>query len=216
MRLRHCRSAQKLVYLGRELLGRPIHHSNGLIVAKDKSASPTWTDVKAFLLTFDRAGLQGLVQDLYAASNANQAFLHARFGLGPDQLGPYKATISRWLNPDLMKNQTVSVSKAKKAIADYHKAIGRQEGLAELSIFFCEEAFSFVEGCSFSDERYFVALIRMYDRSVNRVLSLPLAERRAYVERLGKLRSRAKHVGWGVEDELNDLWHAAEFDEQLE
>jgi len=200
------------VYLGRELLGRPIRHSNGLIVAKDKSASPTWTDVKAFLLTFDRAGLQGLVQDLYAASNANQAFLHARFGLGPDQLGPYKATISRWLNPDLMKNQTVSVSKAKKAIADYDKAIGRQEGLAELSIFFCEEAFSFVEGCSFSDERYFVALIRMYDRSVNRVLSLPLAERRAYVERLGKLRSRAKHVGWGVEDELNDLWHAAHFD----
>src|SRR5262249_598849 len=156
------------------------------------------------------------VQDLYAASNANQAFLHARFGLGPDPLGPYKAAISRWINPDLMKNQTVSVSKAKKAIADYHKAIGRQEGLAELSIFFCEQAFSFVEGCSLTEEQYFVALIRMDDRSVNHVSSLPLAERRAYVERLGKLRSRAKQVGWGVEDELNDLWHAAEFDEQLE
>jgi hypothetical protein len=187
-----------------------------LIVAKDKSASPSWADVRAFLLTFDRAGLQGLVQDLYAASKDNQAFLHARFGLGPDPLGPYKATISRWIKLDLMKNQTVSVSKAKKAIADYNKAIGRPEGSAELSIFFCEEACSFVEGCSFSDERYFVALIRMYDRSVNRVLSLPLAERRAYVDRLGKLKARAKRVGCGVEDELNDLWHAADFDEQLE
>jgi hypothetical protein len=67
-----------------------------------------------------------------------------------------------------------------------------------------------------SDERYFVALIRMYDQSVNFVLSRPLAERRAYVERHGKLRSRAKHVGWGVEDELNDRWYAADFDEQLE
>jgi hypothetical protein len=199
-----------------ELLGRPTRHSSGLIVAKDKSASPTWADVKAFLLTFDRAGLQGLVQDLYAASKNNQAFLHARFGLGPDELGPYKATISRWINPDLMKNQTVSVSKAKKAIADYDKAIGRSEGLAELSIFFCEEAFSFAEGCGFGDERYLVALIRMYDRSVNRVLSLPLGGRRAYVERLSKLRIRAKHLSWGVEDELNDLWHAADFDEQLE
>ena len=142
--------------------------------------------------------------------------MHARFGLGPDQLGPYKATISRWINPDPMKNQAVSVSKAKKAITDYSKAIGRPEGLAELSVFFCEEAFSFVEGCSFSDERYFVALIRMYDRSVNFVLSLSLAERRAYVERLGKLRSRAKHVGWGVEDELNDLWYSVDFNEQLE
>ena len=185
-------------------------------MAKDKSTSPTWADVKALLLTFDRAGLQGLVQDLYAASKDNQAFLHARFGLDPDQLGPYKAIISRSINPDLVKNQTVSVSKAKKAITDYDKAIGCPDGLAELSIFFCEEAFSFVEGCSFSDEQYFVALIRMYDRSVNRVLSLPLAERRAYVERLGKLRLRARHVGWGVENELNDLWHAADFDEQLE
>jgi hypothetical protein len=185
-----------------------------LIVAKDKSASPTWADVKAFLLTFDRAGLQGLVQDLYAASKDNQAFLHARFGLGPDQLGPYKSTISRWINPDLMKNQTVSVSKAKKAIADYRKAIGHPEGLAELSTFYCEEAFSFVESCGFDDERYFIALIRMYDQSVNCALRLPLAERRAYVERLGNLRSRAKHVGWGVGDEFNDRWHDANFDEQ--
>ena len=213
MRLWHCRSAQKVVYLRG---GKLTHHPSGLIVAKDKSTSPTWADVKALLLTFDRAGLQGLVQDLYAASKDNQAFLHARFGLGPDQLGPYKATISRWINPDPMKNQTLSVSKAKKAIANYNKAIGRPEGLAELSIFFCEEAFSFVEGCSFSDEQYFVALIRMYDRSVSCVFSLPLAERRAYVERLSKLRLRAKRVGWGVENELNDLWQAAEFDEQME
>jgi hypothetical protein len=200
----------------RELVGDPTGTDRDLIVAKDKSASPTWADVRAFLLTFDRAGLQGLIQDLYAASKDNQAFLNARFGLGPDQLRHYKATISRWINPDLMKNQAVSVSKAKKAIADCRKAIGRPEGLAELSVFFCEEAFSFIEGCSFGDERRFIALIRMYDRSVNFVLSLPLTERRAYVERLDKLRSRAKYVGWGVEDQLNDRRYDADFDEQQE
>ncbi len=48
----------------RELLRKPTHHLSCLIVAKDRSTSPTWVDVKAFLLTFDRAGLQGLVQDL--------------------------------------------------------------------------------------------------------------------------------------------------------
>ena len=72
MRLRHCRAAQKVVYLGRELLGKPIHHSNGLIVAKDKSASPSWADVRAFLRKFDRAALQGLIQDLYATSKDNR------------------------------------------------------------------------------------------------------------------------------------------------
>ena len=63
------------------------------------------------------------------------------------------------------------------------------------------------------DESYFVALIRMYDRSLKFALNLPPAERPAYLERLDKLRSRARHVGWGVQDELNDLWHAADLDE---
>ena len=36
------------------------------------------------------------------------------------------------------------VAKAKKALADYKKAIGRPEGLAELSVYYCEEAFTFL------------------------------------------------------------------------
>jgi hypothetical protein len=144
----------------------------------------------------------------------NQAFLHARLGLGHDQLKPYKATISSWICPDLMRSQPVSISKAKKAIADYKKAIGHPDGLAELSIFYCEEAFNFLESCSMEDETYFVALIRMYDRSLTFVLNLAPAERVSYIERLNKLRSRGKHVGWGVGDELNSLWYNADLEGQ--
>jgi hypothetical protein len=38
-------------------------------------------DIKAKLGNFDRAGVVGLVQDLYTTSKDNQNFLHARFGL---------------------------------------------------------------------------------------------------------------------------------------
>jgi hypothetical protein len=183
-----------------------------VVVANKKSASPNWIDVRAALLTFDRAGLQGLVQDLYAASKDNQAFLHARLGLGHDQLKPYKASISSWICPDVMRNQPISISKAKKAIADYKKAVGRPDGLAELSIFYCEEAFSFLESCGMEDESYFVALIRMYDRSLKFALNLPPAERVTCLQRLDKLRSRAGHIGWGVQDELNSLWYGADLD----
>ena len=110
------------------------------MAAKPKKAAPSWSDVKARLAEFDRTALLGLVQDLYAASKDNQAFLHARFGLGGDVLDPYKATIDRWLWPDVYRNQDVSVSKAKRAIADYKKASGRPAGLAELMVFFCERA----------------------------------------------------------------------------
>jgi hypothetical protein len=156
---------------------------------------------------------RGLLQDLYTASKGNQAFLHARFGLGNDQLQPFKASISRWISPDLMKGQSISVAKAKKAIADCKKAIGRPDGMAELSTFYCEEAISFLESCSMDDEKYFAALIRMYGRSLEIVSSLPLAERSTYLERLGRLRSRGRNVGWVVEEEFNSLWYDA-VDEQ--
>jgi len=161
-------SLAEVVYLER---AKKLAHKNIIerfvAVVRSKNASPTWSDVRVALLHFDRAGLLGLVQDLYTASKDNQAFLHARLGLGHDQLQPFKARISRWIFPDLMKGQPISVSKAKKAIGDYKKAIGRPDGMAELSIFYCEEAFGFLESCSMEDESYFVALIRMYERSSN-------------------------------------------------
>jgi hypothetical protein len=184
-----------------------------VVVAKEKRALPSWIDVKAALLRFDRAGLLGLVHDLYAASSDNQAFLHARLGLGDDQLKPYKASISRWISPDMIRNQRISIATAKKAIADYKKAVGHPEGLAELSTFYCEEALSFLESCSLEDERYFAGLIRMYDQSLKLVLNLPLAVRSGYLERLNQLRSRVKHVGGQLQDVLNDVWHEADVDD---
>jgi hypothetical protein len=167
-------------------------------------------------MDFDRAGLRGLVQDLYSASKDNQAFLHARLGLGRDQLQPFKASISRWISPDLMKGQPISVSKAKKAIGDYKKAIGRPDGIAELSIFYCEEAFAFLEACSMDDEQYFAALIRMYGRSLEIVSSLPPAERGTYLQRLDRLRSRGRNVGWLVEEQFNCLWYETVNEEDSE
>jgi hypothetical protein len=97
---------------------------------------------------------------------------------------------------------------------DGMSALRRKAGvMAELSIFYCEEAFRFLESCSMEDETYFAALIRMYGRSLEFLSSLPAAERATYLERLDKLRSRARNVGWGVEEELNGLWYAAALDE---
>jgi hypothetical protein len=180
-------------------------------VASKKSASPTWITVKAVLQNFDRAGLLGLLQDLYAVSKDNRSFLHARLSLGHDQLKPYKTAISKWICPDPIRNEPVSVSKAKKAIADYKKAIGQPEGLVELSIFYCEEAFSFLESVRMEDESYFLALIRMYSQALRIASNLPPNVRTGYSDRLDKLRPRSRYVGWGVEDELNSLWYAADF-----
>jgi hypothetical protein len=130
----------------------PACSSGGNIIRKIQTIAsgiskshPTWTDVKAKLADFDRAALLGLIQSLYSAHKDNQTFLHARFRLGGDVLEPYKKIIDRWLWPDVLRNQDTSVSQAKQAISDYKKAVGDPEGVAELMVFYCEQAAGFCD-----------------------------------------------------------------------
>ena len=180
---------------------------------KDKSAA-TWSDVKAKLGDFDRASLLGLVQDLYTTSKDNQNFLHARLGLGCDVLKPYKTIIERWLWPDVYKSQEYSVSKAKKPIADYKKASGLPEGVAELTVYYCEQAIGFSNGVGVDDEGYYYALVRMFEQALKTVMALPERGAESFLDRLQDVRASGQVLGWGVGDAFNDLWQRAglEFD----
>ena len=175
-------------------------------MVKERKEAVSWSSVKAGLRGFDRTALIGLVQDLYAVSKDNQAFLHARLNLGGDPLKPYKAVISRWVCPDIFKNQPVSVAKAKKAIADYKKAIGYPEGMAELSVFYCEEAIAFLRDCGIDDEGYYSALVLMFQQALEWVTTLTENQQKPLLERLGRIRTAGWQIGWGVGDEMADLW----------
>jgi hypothetical protein len=179
---------------------------------RSKKSQPSWTDVKAKLADFDRVGLIGLIQDLYAANKDNQAFLHARFALGDDVLKPYKTTIDRWLWPDVFKNQDTSVAKAKKAISDYKKAIGQPEGLAELMVFYCERAAGFSNDVGLQDEGYFDALVRMFEQALKAIGLLPEGRGSELMERLDAVRHTSHNFGYGVGDDMDDLLAEYGFD----
>lgn len=174
-----------------------------------KKSTPSWSDVKTGLADFDRAGLLGLVQDLYAASRDNQNFLHARLGLGEDVLKPYKVIIDRWLCPDVYKNQDYSVAKAKKPIADYKKAIGQPAGLAELMVFYCEQATGFSSEFGLDDAGYYSALVRMFEQALNIVVGLAEPQRETFLDRLDDVRAMGQNMGWGVGDDFDALWRRA-------
>jgi hypothetical protein len=175
------------------------------MAGKPKKAAPGWSDVKARLAEFDRAGLLGLVQDLYAASKDNQAFLHTRFDLGDDVLDLYKATIDRWLWPDVYRNQNFSVSKAKKAISDYKKASGHPEGLAELMVFFCERGAGFCREFGVDDEAFMAALVRMFEQALKQVAALPEDQRGAMLDRLDRVSVVSDALGYGVADDMGAI-----------
>jgi len=175
------------------------------MTSKSKNASLSWSDVKARIADVNRAGLLALVHDLYAASKDNQVFLHARFGLGDDVLGPYKASIDRWLWPDVYRNQDTSVAKANKAIADYKKAGARPDGLAELMVFYCERGSGFSNDIGLQDEGYFGALVRMFEQALKAIADLPDSQRPALWSRLEEVRRISQSVGYGVGEDMDRL-----------
>ena len=174
--------------------------------AKRKPRSqPAWTDIKARLAGFDRRGLMGLIQDLYAAHKENRTFLHTRFGVGSDALRPYKETLDRWLWPDVLRNQDTSVVKAKQAISRYRAAVGEPAGLAELMVFYCERAAGFCSDIGYEDDGYFDALVRMFEQALKAIAQLSANDRRALIARLDKVRAVSHNFGYGVGDDMDSL-----------
>ena len=182
---------------------------------RPQKAAPSWRDVKTRLTDFDRAGLLGLLQDLYAANKDSQAFLHARLSLGDDVLKPYKVTISRWLWPNFLQHEDTSVAKAKRAIADYKKAIGKPEDLAELMVFYCEQAAGFSRDVGLQDESYFDALVRMFEQALKAIGNQTDMQRQPLWDRLDAVCHSCRNIGYGVGEEMESLlaeprWEAQE------
>ncbi len=147
----------------------------------------------------------GLIQDLYAAHKDNQTFLHTRFGLGGDVLKPYKETLNRWLWPDVLRNQDISIAKAKQAISSYRKAVGEPAGLAELMVSFCESAAGFSNDVGYQDEGYFDALVHMFEQALKATCHLSADDRNTLIVRLDRVRTICHNFGYGVGDDMDDL-----------
>ena len=175
------------------------------MVKRRSKSQPTWSNVKAKLAAFDRAALLDLLHQLYAAHKDNQAFLHARFGLGEDVLEPYKKTIDRWLWPDVFRNQDTSVAKAKQAVSDYKKAVGDPAGLTELMVFYCEQAAGFCCDVGYQEETFFDALVRMFEQALKSANTLPADRQDSLIARLDRVREISHAFGYGVGDDMDYL-----------
>ena len=99
-------------------------------------------------------------------------------------------TLDRWLWPDPLRHQDVSVAKAKQAISSYRKAVGEPAGLAELMVFFCESAAGFSNDVGYQDEGYFNALVNMFEQAIKIARQLSAGDRDALIVRLDRVRSR--------------------------
>jgi predicted Ser/Thr protein kinase len=109
----------------------------------------------------------------------------------------------------MYRQQDYSVLEAKKAIQDFRKAVGRPEGMAGLTVFYCEEAFDLFDVYAVEDEGYYTALVRMFEQAMKRVIALPEHERTQFIKRLTQVRTAGQELGWGVGYAFDALWKQA-------
>ena len=84
-----------------------------------------------------------LVAEIYQLSKQNQAFLHARYADAEAAMEDCKKIISDCLYPDVQRDRPLQVAKAKKAVADFCKAVAEPMRHAELMVFFLEQGNAF-------------------------------------------------------------------------
>jgi hypothetical protein len=161
--------------------------------------------VKGRLDTFDRQGLVRLIGDLYRASAANRRFLEAR--LVPESAGveAYRRIVATAIYPDPFSKRPISIRDAAAAITTYKRSTGDLVGTVDLMLTFVEAGTEQAVDLGYGDEAYFNALVSRLNAVADAFTDLPEAVRETTLMRLGRIRSRARHIGWGYGDDVDDM-----------
>lgn len=129
--------------------------------------------------------------------------------MGADVLKPYNKVIEESLFPDVMSNDDVEIATAKKAIANYAKAVGDPRGMLELMVYFVECGAAFSLDVGYGDETFFESLERMYEKAIKLLLTLDETTIDEYHNRFEELVTSTRDIGWGFHDTLNGIFYEA-------
>jgi hypothetical protein len=164
-----------------------------------------WSAVKVRLETFDRQELVRLIGDLYRASFANRRFLETR--LVPESAGleAYRRIVASAIYPDPFSKRPISIRDAAAAIVEYKRSTGDLAGTVDLMFIFVEAGTEQAVDLGYGADAYFNALVSRLNAVAKAFDDLPAAVRNNTITRLERIRSRAKHIGWGYGDFVADI-----------
>jgi hypothetical protein len=165
----------------------------------------SWSDVKASLNPFDRAGLLGVIRNLYEANVANRRFLRARFVPAASALEQYRNLVRSAVFPPPLGHRPVRLREASAAIAEYQRSTGDRSGVVDLLLTFVEAGTEQAADLGYRDDAYFATLERKVREVVPALDALPDSVRREATARLVRLERRQNRLGWGYGDYLGDV-----------
>jgi hypothetical protein len=153
--------------------------------------------------------LAKLVLDLCELNAENRAFVETRLALSRDRLESYKQRIDEALYPDAFSRKPIRIAEARRAVADYNKAAGDQDGLLELMIFYVERGTACTADYGDIDEQFYSSLESMYDRFLRALEKAGPKMKESYRPRAEAVVHRAQDIGWGFYDYLADRFAEA-------
>ena len=163
-----------------------------------KSTKPAaWSDVRVCLDGFDRAGLLGVIRNLYHANATNRRFLHARFVPTASALEAYRALVQAAVFPPPLSQRPVRLREASAAIADYRRSTGDLSGVVDLLLTFVEAGTEQAADLGYGDDAYFATLERKVREVVAALNALPDSVRGEAMARLVRLGKYQNRLGWG-------------------
>lgn len=74
--------------------------------------------------------------------------------------------------------------------------------MAELSVFYCEESVAFLKNVSVDDEKYYDALVSMFEKALKAISLLTPEVRQDFLDRLYQVRLDSNDFGYGVMDDM--------------
>ena len=107
--------------------------------------------------------------------------------------------------PDPFSRCRISVRDAGAVITEYRRSTGDLAGTVDLMLTFVEAGTEQSVDLGYGDDDYFDALENKVKAIVNALDELPATVRATAVDRLIHVRDRAKNIGWGYGDALNDV-----------
>ncbi len=144
----------------------------------------------------------------------NQASLHAHLADAEAVMEDCKKIIAECAYPEVLHERTLQVAKAKKAVADFCKAVADPVSHAELIVFFLEQGNAFTMGYGDIDAGSYSALLAMARCAVKAICGLPLQLKEPFRERLAVVVRSSSEIGRGYHDELTDSYSAVFVNQQ--
>jgi hypothetical protein len=144
-----------------------------------------------------------LIADLYDASSTNRRFLESRLLPESGVLEEYRRIVADAIYPDPFGRRPTSIRDAGAAIADYKRSTGDLAGPGDLMLTFVEAGTE--QAVDLGEDRYFDALVTRLKARTRAFDDLTEDARETTIARLVCVRNRAKNIGWGYGDFVDDV-----------